>query len=122
MANDRAMLRRARDSLSGLREGWSRDRAFRSHVAFSALALATLVVVQPPTPWVLACVVLLAIGLAAELINGAVEALLDRLHPETHSAIGAAKDMSSAAAFVINAAAVLVLLGAVLSSLMSRSS
>ena len=122
MANDRAMLRRARDSLSGLREGWSRDRAFRSHIAFSIVALVTLVILRPATPWVLACVVLLAIGMAAELINGAVEALLDRLHPETHSAIGAAKDMSSAAAFVINAAAVLVLLGAVLTSIIAWAS
>jgi diacylglycerol kinase (ATP) len=63
---------------------------------------------------VLAFVVLLVTGLAAELINDAVESLLDRLHPDNDPAIGAAKDMASAAAFVINAAAAALLVCALL--------
>lgn len=121
MHKNRAMMERARDSLCGLREGWMRDRAFRNHVLFTIVALVALAALQPPIPWVLACLVLFAMGLAAELINGAVEALLDRIHPENHSTIGAAKDMSSAAAFVINAAAVLILLGAIAASLLPDS-
>ena len=44
-------------------------------------------------------------ALAAELVNAALEALIDRLHPDYDSEIGAAKDMSSAAVLVINLAA-----------------
>ena len=116
VANNRSIIARLRDSLSGLVEGWHRDRAFRVHLFFSLAALAVLALAQPPIWWVLACLILLALGMAVELINAAIEALLDRIHPELHSAIGAAKEMSSAAAFVINAAAVGALVCAVASS------
>ena len=102
------------DSLSGLRKGWVHDRAIRTHAIFSAIGLIALAIARPPIAWVLAFVVLLVVGLAAELINDAVETLLDRLHPDSDPAIGAAKDMSSAAAFAINAAAAAVLVCALL--------
>lgn len=101
------------DSLSGLRRGWCHDRAIRNHVLFSGIALIALIAARPPVAWVLSCLVLLVAGLAAELVNGAIEALLDRLHPDLHPSIGAAKDMSSAAAFVINVAAAVILLCAI---------
>ena len=102
------------DSLSGLRKGWVHDRAIRTHAIFSAAGLAALAIARPSAAWVLAFVVLLVTGLAAELINDAVESLLDRLHPDSDPAIGAAKDMASAAAFVINAAAAALLVCALL--------
>jgi diacylglycerol kinase len=48
------------------------------------------------------------LGLAAELMNGAIEAALDYPHPGASADIGAAKDMSSAATLVIDLAAVVV--------------
>lgn len=107
------MLEKIGDSLSGLREGWNRDRAIRTHGLFSVVAVIALFAARPALAWMLSIVILLVAGLAAELINGAIEVLLDRVHPDSDPAIGAAKDMSSAAAFVINAAAAIVLLCAV---------
>lgn len=102
------------DSLSGLKKGWLHDSAIRSHAIFSVLGLIALAIARPHVAWVLAFVVLLVTGVAIELVNDAVERLLDRLHPDTDPAIGAAKDMTSAAAFVINAAAAVVLVCALL--------
>jgi diacylglycerol kinase (ATP) len=102
------------DSLSGLMRGWRHDRAIRTHAIFSAIGLIALAIARPPVAWILAFVVLLVVGLAAELINDAVETLLDRLHPDTDPAIGAAKDMASSAPFAINAAAAVVLVCALL--------
>jgi diacylglycerol kinase (ATP) len=102
------------DSLSGLKKGWLHDRAIRSHALFSVVGLIALLVLRPPVAWVLGFVVLLVVGLATELINDALEKLLDRLHPDSDPAIGAAKDMASAAAFVVNAAAAAVLVCALL--------
>jgi len=116
VANDRSIIARVRDSLSGLQEAWRRDRAFRVQVYFCLAALAALALVRPSLGWVLACLVLLAAGMAAELINAAVETLLDHVHPELHPEIGAAKEMASAAAFVINAVAVGALICAVAST------
>ena len=109
MQKHRPILAKIADSLSGLRKGWDHDPAIRTHAIFSAVGLIALAIARPPIAWVLAFVVLLVAGLAAELINDAVEALLDRLHPESDATIGAAKDMSSAAAFAINAVAAAVL-------------
>jgi len=116
VANNRTIIARVRDSFSGLREAWHRDRAFRVHGFFALAAVTALMVARPSIPWVLACLVLLAAGMATELINAAIEALLDRIHPDTHSEIGAAKEMTSAAAFVINATAVIILVCALASS------
>ena len=117
MRKDRAMFQCLRDSFAGIREGWRRDIAIRRQLAFTGAAVIILLAVGAPFGWTVASLALLMIGLAAELLNAAVEALLDRLHPGWDSAIGAAKDMASAAAFLVNTAAVVTTLCAVVVSL-----
>jgi len=114
---DRPLIQRLTDGLRGIREGWKRDQAMRTHVVLSTVGLIVLFVVRPPVAWALAVVVLVVAGLAAELLNSALEAALDKLHPDRNPEIGAAKEMASAAAAVINLSAVVVFLGAVLASL-----
>ena len=89
----------------------------RTHLSFAVLAAAALIWLKPALAWSLTVVVLLVLGLVVELLNGALEVLLDRLHPNQDGEIGAAKDMASAAALVINCAAVIATAGAVLSEL-----
>jgi diacylglycerol kinase (ATP) len=113
---DRPLVQRMTDGLRGIREGWKRDRAMRTHVLLSTVGIAVLLAVGPPTAWMLALVVLIAAGLAAELFNSALEAALDKLHPDLDTEIGAAKEMASAAAAVINLSTVAVFLGAMLAS------
>jgi diacylglycerol kinase (ATP) len=101
--------RRIGYSLSGLREGWRRERSLRTHAACWGAVLLLMAALRPAPIWWGLVPLCFAIGLALELLNGAVEAVLDVLHPAHHPQIGAAKDMASAAAFVANcAAAVLV--------------
>jgi diacylglycerol kinase (ATP) len=114
----RPIHRRAADSLAGLRQGFRRDLAMRTHIILSLAAIAGLAWLRPALTWTLSVVVLLVLGLAAELFNGALEAALDRLHPGEDAEIGAAKDMASAAAMVINCAAVVATGGAILSELL----
>jgi diacylglycerol kinase (ATP) len=97
---------RLRDGLAGLFEGCSRERAVRTQMILAGAGLVVLVVFSAELTWLLAYVVLAVLGLAAELLNGAIEAALDRLHPAASADIGAAKDMSSAAPLVIDVAAV----------------
>ena len=108
---------RAADSCRGLSEGVRRDRSVRTHLLFAAFATAALAWLKPALAWWLTVAVLLVLGLVIELINGALEVLLDRLHPDQDREIGAAKDMASAAAMVINCAAVLATAGAIFSAL-----
>jgi diacylglycerol kinase (ATP) len=114
-AKDRPLPHRLCDGLAGLRKCWKRERSLRTQVLVSAAAVLMLLIMRPPLPWLLAVLVLLAIALAAELFNGAIEALLDRLHPGFDVDIGAAKDMSSAAVLVLNVAAAAAFVGALIS-------
>ena len=110
----RRIVERARDGIAGLREGVRRETSVRTHLALSTAAILGLVAAGPDLPWVLTLFVLIVLGLAIELMNGALEAALDRLHPDHDPLVGTAKDMGSAAALVINVAAALVFLTAVL--------
>jgi diacylglycerol kinase len=97
----------------GLRQGWLRERAIRCHLLLSLAGIVMLAIVGAPSIGIVIFAVFLVAGLATELINAAIEALLDVLHPGFHADIGAAKDMCSAGAFVFNAAAVVSFAGAI---------
>ena len=99
------MPRRFRNGLAGLVQGWKRERSLRTQLVLSLVALLVMLAAHVRFPWFMAVVALLAIALAAELVNGAIEALLDRIHPGFDEEIGAAKDMSSAAVLIVNLAA-----------------
>ena len=112
----RPLLQRLKDGLRGVHEGWKRDQAMRTHALLSAAGIVVLLVIRPPLAWLLAVVVLVVVGVAIELLNSALEAALDKLHPDLDPTIGAAKEMASGAAAVINLAAVVVFLGAIVAA------
>ena len=114
---DRPLTDRLSDGLRGIREGWKRDQAMRTHVLLSAAGVVVLLIIKPPVTWTLAVLVLVVAGLAAELANSALETALDKLHADHDPAIGAAKEMASAAAAVINLSAVALFLGAILAAI-----
>lgn len=110
------MHRRIGYSLAGIREGLRRERSVRAHVTASIIAIVALAVVQPPLIWCAIAGILLVLGLALELINGAIETLCDRLHPDRHPEIGAVKDMASGGVLLVNTAAALVTVGVLIAS------
>jgi len=112
-SKQRSLIRRSADGLRGLAEGWRREQSLRTQVLASALALAIVLYLRPPLIWQLALAAMLTVGFAAELLNGSIEALLDRVHPDHDPEIGAAKDMSSAAVLVINIASAAIFAGSI---------
>jgi diacylglycerol kinase (ATP) len=103
---------RMRDSLNGLRFALADDRSVRDHLFGSLIAALLLLLAPPPLALLVGAAILLPLGFALELLNGALEDALDRLHPEAHPLVGSAKDKASAAAFVVNAGAALIVLAA----------
>ena len=88
-------------SLQGLRAAWRHEASFRLEVGLS-------VVLVPLGLWLgqggvekllLAGSPLLV--LSAELLNSAIEAVIDRVSPEFNELAGRAKDMGSAAVFLL---------------------
>ena len=88
-------------SLQGLRAAWLHESSFRLEVYLLAvLAPAALWLGRGPIERVLligSCVIVLG----AELLNSAIEAVIERYGAEHHELAGRAKDMGSAAVFVL---------------------
>ena len=88
-------------SWQGLRAAWLHESSFR-------LEVWLLVVAVPLALWLgdsgLERAVMIGsclLVLAAELLNSAIEAVIERYGPEHHVLAGRAKDMGSAAVFVL---------------------
>ena len=95
-------------SLAGLRAAWRNEAAFRQECALAA-------VLTPAAFWLGQTAVerSLLIGtcwlvLIVELLNSAVEAVVDRVGTDHHKLSGRAKDLGSAAVFVSLALTALV--------------
>ena len=102
------MLRAAVWSWQGLRAAWLVESSFRLEVYLLAV-LAPLGVWLGRTGLERALLVgSLLLVLSAELLNSAVEAVIERYGDEHHVLAGRAKDMGSAAVFVLIVNVVLV--------------
>lgn len=87
-------------SWCGLKSAWRTEAAFRQEALLMVimLPLALLLGKNGVERALLVSVCLLV--LVAELLNSAIEAVVDRIGPEHHPLAGAAKDLGSAAVFV----------------------
>jgi diacylglycerol kinase (ATP) len=98
-------------SMQGLKATWQIESSFRLEVyLFIVLAPLGLYLGQNPVEQFLLVSVLLLV-LIVEVLNSAIEAVVDRWGPEFHDMAGRAKDMGSAAVFLsdVNAVACWVL-------------
>jgi len=90
---------------AGLRLAWREQTNFRVEVALAALALALCWWTGADAVPVL---VMTGLVLALELVNSAVEGLVDLVHPDRHVLAAAVKDMAAGAVLVAAGAALVV--------------
>ena len=101
------MLKAARWSLQGLAAAWLHESSFRLEVyLFVVLAPLAWWFGLTPVEQVLLIGSMLLV-LSIELLNSAIEAVIERYGAEFHELAGRAKDMGSAAVFVMMANVVL---------------
>lgn len=95
------VLRAARWSAQGLRAAWREESSFRLEVyLFALFGPLGLWLGQGAIEKILLVGSLLLV-LTAELLNSAIEAVIERFGPEHHELAGMAKDMGSAAVAVL---------------------
>ena len=88
-------------SVKGLRAAWRHEASFRLEVSLSVLLVPLgLWLGQGGVEKLLLAGSPLLV-LSAELLNSAIEAVIDRVSPEFNELAGRAKDMGSAAVFVL---------------------
>jgi diacylglycerol kinase (ATP) len=88
-------------SLKGLRHAFVMESSFRLETyAFIVLGPLAFVLGETSVEKVLLFGSLVLV-LSAELLNSSIEAIADKVSPEFHELVGRAKDMGSAAVFVL---------------------
>ena len=97
-----------RYTFAGLKSAWKNELAFRGEVV-------VVMIMSPLGLWLgrsaverALLIASLLLILLAELVNSALEAVVDRIGPERHELSKRAKDMGSAAAFISMVMAALV--------------
>lgn len=105
---NRGFLERLGFAVAGISTVFGRERSFRTQAVLGAGAIVLTAALAPGAIWF--ALVMLAIGLvlALEMMNAAIEYLLDRLHPEIAEEIKAAKDAAAGAVLVASFAALCV--------------
>lgn len=87
-------------SLQGLKAAWKNEEAFRIEVVLAAILIPAAFWVGDTALERALLIASLFIVLIAELMNSAIEAIVDRIGLEHHELSGRAKDIGSAAVFI----------------------
>jgi diacylglycerol kinase (ATP) len=86
-----------RYSVDGFRTAWRHEHAFRQELMVAAPATIVALLLPVSSFQKLALIMVLGLVLLVELINAAIEAVVDRVSLERHPLSKAAKDLGSAA-------------------------
>jgi len=107
-------------ALEGLIEAWRLERSLRTQSALALLAVAVLVILQPGFIWAALVALSIATVLALELMNAAIEYMIDHLHPDMAPPIKRAKDFAAAAVLVASLGSLVIGVLMVTALLVSR--
>ncbi|MCD0169831.1 diacylglycerol kinase [Deinococcus sp. 23YEL01] len=115
--NARRWWRSARFAWAGVRHAYGTQANFRIECWAALVALGLCVWLRAPlAPVALAC----ALVLSLELLNTALEAVVDLVSPEWHALAGVAKDAAAAAVLLGSGGALIVGLSVLLPPLLAR--
>lgn len=95
-------------AVAGIRAAWSGQRHLRFHFGATLLVVALGIYLEvSTTDW---CLLALAIGmvLSAELMNSAIESVVNLVQPATHPLAGMAKDIAAGAVLVAAIASLVI--------------
>jgi diacylglycerol kinase len=95
-------------AFAGLRSAWRGEPNVRIHAAIALAVVAGGALLRlPPLAWGLV-VLAIALVLVAELVNAAIETVVDLVSPAEHPLAGRAKDVAAAAVLVAALAAMAI--------------
>ena len=87
-------------SMKGLRSAWSNEAAFRQELMLILLLMPLAFWIGDSLNQILLLIIISWLVVIVEVLNSAVEAVVDRIGPEHHELSGRAKDLGSAAVFI----------------------
>lgn len=104
-------------ALSGFCYALKHEHNMRRHVIVALITLGFFAWLQPAAVWWALIVLCIALVIGAELLNSAIEELIDYLHPQRHEQIKTVKDMLAAMVLIISLCSAIIGLLAIYSPL-----
>jgi undecaprenol kinase len=95
-------------AVAGIVWVWRNEESFRTECAIAGCSVLVTALLQPGWIWAALVGLAIALVLAFELMNSALECALDRLHPDIAPEIKHAKDAASGAVLTASAGALAV--------------
>jgi diacylglycerol kinase len=93
---------------NGIKEVYKSERNFRLHLMIALIVIgAAFVMKLSPLEWT-AIIIVIAVVLSLEMINSAIEKLLDHIAPEQHPIIGSIKDITAGAVLVASIGSIFI--------------
>ena len=105
---NKPFLQRLKFALTGIGSAWETESSFRTQIVLGAGMLILIGFLRPGPVWWALIVLTTAGVLAAELINTALEHIVDRLHPKQHPMIAKAKDCAAGAVLVLSLVSIVI--------------
>lgn len=102
---NKPFYQKLRFALNGMVYALRNEANMRRHVVLGMGTILLFAVIQVAFLWWALIILCIGLILASELINSALEALIDHLHPELHPSIGQVKDMLAAMVLVLSISA-----------------
>ena len=99
---------RLKFALTGLHHGLRSENSLKFQFFVLVLVLAALLYLRPDPIWWAIILLACALVITAELINTALEHLVDHVHPAIHPTIKIVKDCAAAAVLVASLGAIAI--------------
>jgi diacylglycerol kinase (ATP) len=96
----RRVVDATRYSAQGFRAAWRNESAFRQETTLALILVPFAFLLGGTRTQIALLLLTLGLVLITELLNSAIEAIVDHASPELNELAGRAKDMGSAAVFV----------------------
>lgn len=98
---NRSFIERLGFARNGIAAAWRTEASFRWQVAAAGAIVAVLLLVRPEPGWWAILLLLAVLVPALELLNTALERVIDRLHPDYHPELEVAKDCAAGAVLLL---------------------
>ena len=105
---NKEFLERLGFAISGVRYAVLREKSIRFQMMAAVVACVLLLILQPAIYWWAIIFVVIAMILAAEMFNTAIEGLCDYVQPEDDVKIKHIKDVAAGAVLITSVGAIIV--------------
>ena len=112
-----SIQQKLKNAYNGIHFTYQTESNFRLHCYSAILVFIIFLFLQPSLIWWALVIICIALVIAAELANTAIETLLDHLHPEIHPSVGKVKDIMAGMVLSLSILAMIIGVLAVIDTL-----